>query len=77
MSAPILLHQMLERCAVNYPDKTAYICGDRRTTWSEIHLRSDALARVLQDLGARKGQAIGILGQEGLEIYGKRPVIPC
>lgn len=65
----MLLGQMLERCAACYPDKAAYVCGDRRRTWNEIHERSDALARALQDLGARKGQAIGILGQEGLEIY--------
>jgi acyl-CoA synthetase (AMP-forming)/AMP-acid ligase II len=61
--------ELLRRCAQNYPNKRAYICGKRVATWHDMHKRSDLLARALQDLGIRKGDALSILSQECIEVY--------
>ncbi len=60
---------MLERCAANFPDKAAYLCGERGSTWREMSVRSDALAIALQGLGVAKGDVVGVLGEESIEIY--------
>jgi acyl-CoA synthetase (AMP-forming)/AMP-acid ligase II len=60
---------MLARCAGNYPGKIAYYCGEDQRTWRQMHERSAALARAMQDLGMRKGDTVSILGRESLEIY--------
>ena len=60
---------MVQRCAQNYPNKTAYICGARSLTWQQIHERSDRFAKALQDMGYKKGDTVSVLSQETLEIY--------
>ncbi len=61
--------EMVRRCAVNYPNKKAYVCGARSATWLQMHERSDRFAKVLQDLGYRKGDTVSILSQETIEVY--------
>jgi acyl-CoA synthetase (AMP-forming)/AMP-acid ligase II len=60
---------MVVRCARNYPDKTAYVCGERSATWKQMDERSDRFAAALQRLGHRKGDAVAILTQETIEVY--------
>ena len=61
--------QMLKRCARNYPDKPAYLCGDRSSTWRDIDERSDRFAVALQRLGLVKGDVVSILSLESIEVY--------
>ncbi|MDO8864094.1 hypothetical protein Q6D67_20610, partial [Haliea sp. E1-2-M8] len=43
-----LVRDMIVRSAANKPWKTAYMCGAKKVTWSEIHRRSDALSAGIQ-----------------------------
>lgn len=61
--------ELLRRCALNYPNKPAYVCGSRAVTWQEMHRRSDHFARALQDMGLQKGDTVAILSQETIEVY--------
>ena len=65
----MLPRQLIARCAANYPDKTAYYCGEAKRTWRQMHERSDRLAAALQAIGVRKGDVVAILGRESFEIY--------
>ncbi len=65
----MLIRSMLAQCARNFPRKTAYLCGTRSRTWSEIDGRSSLLAAVMQEEGIRTGDAVGILARETLEVY--------
>jgi len=60
---------LVARCATNFPDKVAYYCGPEYRTWRQMHLRSDALAGAMAELGLGKGDSVAILGQESFEIY--------
>ena len=44
--------ELWERIADRFPDATAQVQGDRRSTWREFDGRADALARYLLDHGA-------------------------
>lgn len=65
----MLMRELLSRCAKNYPNKTAYICGRKRATWREMDDRSDRFAAALQRLGVTKGTAVSILTLESIEVY--------
>ena len=65
----LFLREMVNRCAQNFPHKSSLICGNRSATWGQMHERSDRFAKVLQDLGCRKGHTVSILSQESIEVY--------
>jgi acyl-CoA synthetase (AMP-forming)/AMP-acid ligase II len=65
----LLPRDLLARCARNYPDKTAYICGAERRTWRGMDERSARLASALHRLGLQRGDTVAILGRESLVIY--------
>ncbi len=65
----MLPRDMVRRCGRNYPDKTAYLCGDRSATWQQMDQRSDRFAVALQALGHRKGDTVSILTFETIEVY--------
>ena len=50
------LRDFVHRCKMSYPDKVAYIDGDRHWTWSKVCDRSSQLASALQGLGIGKGR---------------------
>jgi acyl-CoA synthetase (AMP-forming)/AMP-acid ligase II len=64
----MLLRQFIANCASNYPRDVAYISGETRRTWGDIHRRTDHLAGALQRLGLRKGDAVGVLAHNCVEI---------
>ena len=55
------LFSFLENSAEKYPDKTALICEERRTSYSQLKNRSERLASSLCKLGIKKGMKAGIL----------------
>ncbi len=57
----LFARDMIQRCAQNYPNKAAYLCGGRSLTWQQIHERSDRFAKALQDLGYQKGDTVSVL----------------
>ena len=65
----VLARDLIKSCARNYPDKIAYLCGDRAASWREMDRRSDRLTVALQALGHRPGKGVAILGHEGIEVY--------
>ncbi|MGE4322150.1 MAG: class I adenylate-forming enzyme family protein [Sphingobium sp.] len=65
----LLMRDMIDRCATNFPTRTAYICGARRATWARMGDRSDRLGAALQSLGASAGTPVAILSLESIEVY--------
>ena len=55
------LFSFLESSAEKYPDKTALVCEEKRSTYSQLKNRSERLASSLYELGIRKGMKAGIL----------------
>ena len=64
----MLLRDYVSSCARRYPDKAAYVYQDTRRSWREIHERSDRLVAALQAMGLRKGDRLGILSRNRIEI---------
>ncbi len=69
MSALPLPRGLLARCAVNFPDKIAYWCGEEARSWAQMHERAMRLASALIGLGVRKGDSVAILSGESIRIY--------
>ena len=65
----MLPRDLIKRCSRNFPNKPAYLMGERSASWRQMDERSDWLAAGLQKLGLGKGDAIGVLSQESIEIY--------
>lgn len=65
----ILPRDLVKRTGVNNPNKTAYICGDRRASWGDMHARSDRIAAALQAKGSAAGDVVGIMAPECIEVY--------
>jgi len=56
------------RNARKYPNKTAIICEENQRTYSELNERSNQLARALLGLGLVKGDRIGTLSFNSIEL---------
>ncbi len=54
------VHQLVSRIAMEHPDKTAVISGDRRITYAELEARSTALAGRLSAAGVRPADLVGL-----------------
>lgn len=65
----MLPRDFIQRCARSFPEKTAYIDGDRKRTWKEMDERSDALGAALQGLGVGKGDVVAVLAQDRVEVF--------
>jgi acyl-CoA synthetase (AMP-forming)/AMP-acid ligase II len=64
----MLAKDLIARSARAYPDAVAFVDGERRTTWRELHRRSDRLAAALQGLGVGKGDAVALLAHDRIEL---------
>jgi acyl-CoA synthetase (AMP-forming)/AMP-acid ligase II len=62
------LGQVLEKAAVESPDKVAIVDGDARITYSELNARAEALAVGLAKMGFKKGDRIAIYMKNSLEL---------
>ncbi|MEM7373372.1 MAG: amino acid adenylation domain-containing protein [Bacteroidota bacterium] len=69
-----LLHQSLDVSAAKFPDKLAFKSGKHAVSYSEMHKKSGQLARLLIELGVKKGDRVGIYTNRSLEsvigVYG-------
>ncbi len=63
----LLLGDILRRNAAVRGDKTAYIVGTDRVTYGAFHIRSNQLARALQQLGVRRGDRVAVMANNCTE----------
>ena len=64
---------IIYRNALLYPDREAFICGDKRVTFAQYNLRVNRLVHALHSLGVNKGDGTGVLAWNCLEyavLYG-------
>jgi len=61
------IHQLLGKVTKLNGDRTAVVDGDRSFTYSTLHNLSSRFASVLVDLGAKKGDRVGILAPNCVE----------
>jgi acyl-CoA synthetase (AMP-forming)/AMP-acid ligase II len=59
--------ELWERIADRFPDATAQVHGDRRTTWSEFDRRADGLAAALLATGANHQDKVALYLYNGPE----------
>ncbi len=62
-----LLHDYLNHSARRLPSKVALVCGDRRLTYSELELRSNALAHALIRRGVARGDRVIVFAENTAE----------
>ncbi len=62
------LGQMLSKCAVDVPEKTALVDGDRRLTYHQLNRSTEGLAASLSRLGFSKGDRIAIYMKNSIEL---------
>jgi fatty-acyl-CoA synthase len=60
--------EQLARVARKHPDRVALICRDLSRTYSEFDSRVTALARALQERGLERGDRLGVLMGNSLEM---------
>src|SRR6267142_3314546 len=61
--------EIIERNARNFPDREAYVCGDRRLSHAQWFDRARRLAGGLYKLGLRRQERVAVLAMNCLEIY--------
>jgi acyl-CoA ligase (AMP-forming) (exosortase A-associated) len=55
-----LVHHLLQRSAIRFPDKEALVHGDERLTYAEVDKRTAGLAMGLRRAGLQRGDRVGI-----------------
>ncbi len=64
-----LVRDFLLRAAKAMPKKIAFHEGERSIDWSTLNQRANLFAKALQKEGIAKGDVVGILSHEHIEIY--------
>lgn len=59
---------LLERNARHYPDKTAFVCGLQRFSYSELQANVNRCGSMLAELGLRKGDAVATFLPNSVEL---------
>lgn len=62
-----LIHQLLERSAALYPDKTAVVQGRERPSYAAVNRLANRLAHRLIGLGVEPGDRVALLSENGVE----------
>lgn len=62
-----VLHRLIEDVAAHRPDAPAVLDGERRVTYGELNARANQLAHLLQQLGVRRGDRIGLYLEKSVE----------
>ncbi len=64
---PDLLHNLVAEAAARSPDKTAFRFLDGEVTYGELESQSSQLARMLTELGVRRGDRVALYLNKSLE----------
>src|SRR5215469_3947424 len=67
-STDLCLHHFIERASASHPDKTALICGGKRTSYRELNERANQIARYLIREGARANVPVGVFLERTLDL---------
>ncbi len=62
-----MIYEMVKRSSVDYPDKTAVVCGDDRISYNELERSSTIVANFLQAQGVCPGSRVGIFANKCIE----------
>lgn len=62
-----LIHEILQKTSVEFPDKEAVVCGDIRLSYSHVEDASTCLAGFLQAQGVEPGDRVGLFTNKGVE----------
>ncbi|MTI02964.1 class I adenylate-forming enzyme family protein [Roseibium sp. RKSG952] len=62
------LGQLIDRNANRFGDHDAYVELDRRRSWRDLGKRTDVLAHALQGLNVRKGDRVGVILPDCIEM---------
>ncbi|MBS7698554.1 MULTISPECIES: AMP-binding protein [unclassified Chelatococcus] len=71
----LTLGKLVESAARSRGSHDAYVELDRRRTWNEIHQRTDALGWALKEIGVRRGDRVGIISKDAIEVA--ESIIAC
>lgn len=63
-----LLHQIVDRSALQLPDKSAFVYDGDSITYSSLAHRSNGVAQALIDKGVKKGDRVGLLLPKSLNL---------
>jgi amino acid adenylation domain-containing protein len=64
----VLLHQFFERSVDRAPGSIAAVCRGEELTYAELEARANRLARLLLDLGVRRGDPVGVWLERSLDM---------
>ncbi len=68
MRFPVLLHEYFEISASRNPNKEAIVCRDRRWTYKDVRMQSDALSEALTGLGVQKQDRVVVYMDNEAEV---------
>ncbi|QQS37256.1 MAG: LLM class flavin-dependent oxidoreductase [Ignavibacteriales bacterium] len=64
----VCLHQLFEKTAVKYPEKTALAVKNKTITYSELNKRANQVAQKLKSLGVKPGDKVAIYTSRSIEM---------
>lgn len=64
----LLLRDLLRGCAHSFPQKLAFVDGERRRTWREIDDRASRLGAAMQQFGLGAGDVSAVLAHDHVEV---------
>ncbi|HAO6010134.1 TPA: AMP-binding protein, partial [Listeria monocytogenes] len=62
------VNELFEATALEYPEKTAVVFGDKSWSYSELNRRGNQVAHRLVALGIELGEAVGIVAERSLSM---------
>ncbi|TYV58955.1 AMP-binding protein, partial [Listeria monocytogenes] len=62
------VNELFEATALDYPEKTAVVFGDKSWSYSELNRRGNQVAHRLMALGIEPGEAVGIVAERSLSM---------
>jgi fatty-acyl-CoA synthase len=65
----LTLGQIVKRNADRFPNRTAFICGERSYTFAEYNRRVNRTAHALRSLGVEFGDHVAALGRNSIEYF--------
>lgn len=60
--------ELFERCAAEFSDRIAVVCGTQSVTYRDLNNLANGLAARLLSMGADSGQCVGVCGERSVEM---------
>jgi amino acid adenylation domain-containing protein len=62
------IHQLFERAASRYPERTAAVSGNDSISYARLSERADEIAQVLREAGVLPDQRVGVVGDRSIDM---------